>query len=456
MSLQDRFSIPFRKEIDAVIHKGLMTPASHYIVEVIIKNETYRPYSIVGLIKVDDFILNYYPIIALDLLVAPSWKEKMLANNNDLEVVLKEYDIPRLAQFDPKNLKNPRIKRWKARLYTEESDFIKQASPEVNNKTLRDTHTFVKVRLQLFEKGFEQLKTRHVGGIYHNVTGGDLIKHLVSYHANLDNDDVSSMINGVDIVKEHNTNPKEQIVLEHGTTLIEAMRLVNHSCGGLYSTGFSFYIHNNTWYVFPPYAINRYSEQRTKLLIINLPKNKIPGIEKTYHVSDELITILSTRDTDIKDKRESLKMNFGTGFRFADAAKIVQEWGEVIDNKLKVNAARNINDIVVSDREQKEQHQIKFTDVKVTSAKNIELSKLAETKIMMIRISWEGGDPSLIYPGMPIKVMYLEEGKPKTVVGSVVGVETSYFPMEKDFPPKKFDKLTYIQAAVSDEVNNER
>ena len=67
-----------------------------------------------------------------------------------------------------------------------------------------------------------------------------------------------------------------------------------------------------------------------------------------------------------------------------------------------------------------------------------------------MRLSWENSDDSLIYPGMPVKVLYLKKKKPMTAIGTVVNVESADYPVEQAFPPKKFSQLSYIQVFVGD------
>mgnify|MGYP003605940348 FL=1 len=449
MSGLDLQSTPFAREIAAVTGSKTQTPCRCYDLEFLVKGESYKPLAIMGVNNINDFIDAFYRVYAFQFKTTAAIREVLIKNNASIEAVLKVYEIGRNTTYSATALKNPKIRRFKAKLYLEESDYITQNNPAVNDEAYLNDKSLVDVKVQLVEKGFEQLKSRHVGGTYSNISGYNLLRHLVDYHANLDNDDVNSLINGVDIAPNYSTEVKSQIAIEQGTNLIEAMHLVNNDGGGLWATGFSYYIHNQTWYIFPPFSLKRFNDNVKRLIIVNLPKDRVPGLEVTYHDSESLLTILSTRDVTVQDKREARKLSFGTGLRFADAARLLNGFAETIDNKLKVDASKNVNDLIVSKRDEDVQ-QIRFAQNKLTSAKNIELSKLAPSKGFMMRISWENSDDSLIYPGMPVKVLYLKKKKPMTVIGTVVNVESSDYPAEQSFPPKKFSQLSYIQVFVGD------
>lgn len=443
-------STPFKNEVAAVIAGGGKSPCYSFDLELMAGGERYKPISINSVVGINDFVRNYYPILAIEFQAPGYVKSKLIENNSNIEAVLKTYEIGRDATYSISVLRNPVTKRYMAKLYMEESDYITQENPAVNNEEYTRNKQMVKIKIQLVEKGFEKLKTRHVGGIYRNVSGFSLLRHLVDYHANLDNDDVATLISGVEFAQIINQEVREQIVIPHGTSLVESMHLVNQDSGGIYPTGFSYFIHNNVWHVFPPYDLGRFKENKQKLIIVNLPKNRLPGIERTYNETPSLVTIISTRDVDVKDKRESKKLSFGTGLRFGDVSKLLTDYANVIDNKLRVDASKNVNDIIVSERPNDVQ-QLRFSKNKLTASKNLELSKLAPSKGFMMRISWENSKDSLVYPGMPVKVLYLKRNKPTAVIGCVTGIESVHYPVEQGFPAMKFAVLTYIEVFVSDE-----
>lgn len=453
MSGLDIQSLPFYREVGAVTSNQVVKPCRNYDLEFLVNGESYKPLAITGVTKINDFILAYYGVYAIEFHTSAAIREKLIENSESIEAVLKVYEIGRNTPYMLSSLKNPVIRRYKAKLYLEESDYISQNNPANNNHSYMSDKSIVEVKVQLVEKGFEQLKSRHVGATFRWQAGHTILKHLVDYHANLNNDDVNSMINGVDVAPNYNLETKEQICIPQGVSLVEAMHMVNIESGGLYPTGFSYFIHRNTWYIFPPYSLARFNENVKKLLIVNLPKNRLPGLENTYSDTPNLLTVLSTREVTVKDKRESKKVSMGTGLRFGDLKRLMQGVTETFGNRLAVDASKNVNDVIITERQDGVQ-QIRFADNKLTASKNIELSKLAPTKGFMMRISWENSDIDLVYPGMPVKVLYLKNNKPQSVVGVVVGTESADYPVEEAFPPRKFSEMSFIHVFVGEDNLN--
>lgn len=443
-------STPFKHEVSSVIDAGKYSPCYHFDLEFHVKGESYKPLTILGVSIVRNFLRDYYQILAVEFQTTGYIREVLIENMDQLEVTFKTYEIGRNTPYSLAALRNPKIRQYKAKLYLSESDYITQNNFAVNNAAYMQDKSLVEVKVQLVEKGFEELKTRFVGGNYYNISGGSLIRHLIDYHANLNNDDVNTLINGVDCAPNENSEAREQISIRDGTSLIEAMHVVNENCGGLYPAGFSYYIHNNIWYVFPPYSLARFGEDRERLVIVNLPKNKLPGIENTYNDQTKTIVILSTRDSTVKDNRESKKIEVGTGTRFIDAARLLTGFGKVENNKVLVDASQNVNDLMVEERVDGTNF-MRFSKTRITSGKNLELSKLAPSKGFMMRISWENSKENLIKPGMAVKVLYLKGNKTKAAVGSVIGVESGYYPFENSYPAMKFAVMSYIDVFVSEE-----
>ena len=120
-----------------------------------------------------------------------------------------------------------------------------------------------------------------------------------------------------------------------------------------------------------------------------------------------------------------------------------------------MDGSANVNDVIIAEGKDGV-NQIRFADNKLTSSKNIELSKLAPSMGVFMRISWENSKASVIYPGMPVKVLYLKNNAVKSMVGTVTGKETANYPIQQSYPAKKFSALTFIEVFVSDEQDDSK
>lgn len=446
-------STPFYREVSQVTNNGKLSPCYHFDLELHVEGTNLQPIAITSVEVIRDFLNHFYPVNTVTFKVMASQREWLIANMDRITATFKSYQLGRTMPFSYANLRNPTIRKYKAKLYLAESDYITQNNFAVNNADYMNMKAVVDVKVQLVEEGFESLNSCYVGGTYRDITGSDLIRHLIATHSNTDNTDSNTLIHGVDIAPNASTETRDHIVIKDGTSLVQAMHVVNENSGGLYAAGFSYFIYNNIWYVFPPYSVKRFNENNTKLVIVNLPKNRLPGIEVTYNDSSNTIIVLSTKDAIVKDKRESKKIDIGTGTRFADASRLMDVWAKPVDNKLNLNASQNVNDLLVDERSDNVNY-LRFSSTGLTSAKNIELSKLAPAQGFMMRLSWENSDESLVQPGMPVKVLYLKDNQTKSAIGTVVGIMTSYAPQEAAFPAMKFSVMSYIDVFVSDSIDD--
>ena len=145
--------------------------------------------------------------------------------------------------------------------------------------------------------------------------------------------------------------------------------------------------------------------------MVNLPKDRLPGIEKTFFNNQTKLIVLSTRNAKYIDNREANTFNKGSSFRFVEANRLYEGFGQVQDNKFMVNAGNNVNEVTIGQRSDNA-NILRSTDVKITSNKNNELSKLAMNNGFYFQLTWEHSDDSLLHPGMPAKILFLKNNQP--------------------------------------------
>ena len=85
---------------------------------------------------------------------------------------------------------------------------------------------------------------------------------------------------------------------------------------------------------------------------------------------------------------------------------------------------------------------------RITSNKNKELSALAIRQGSFMQYVWENSDDSLLYPGMPIRLLYLDNNKPTETYGCLVSVETYEMPVNKAFGQTKMGCHTALTVFI--------
>jgi hypothetical protein len=201
---------------------------------------------------------------------------------------------------------------------------------------------------------------------------------------------------------------------------VEVPHHVHYHCGGLYSAGLGYYLQDDHWYVFPVYDNTRFNDGDPTLTIINVPPNRLPGIERTYRKDGDNLVVLATGDAKFRDLSNLAQLNAGNGVRFADASKMMQDFVTVKGNKAQAARAKN-NTEIVGDKRPNNVNYVTTALRGINANPYVEYSALTARQGSGINLVWENADHTLIHPGMPARVMYLDGDEVKELYGVLQG-----------------------------------
>lgn len=441
---------PFRAEVAEISQRGKSSSAFYAEAHVTSSSGSFKALNVTGLNRYRDYIADYTQNLIVTMNATLAQYEKLIhSDTSAITLTLTLYEIGFQTAFSLGALANPKQFTYKAKLLEIDSSQISQNNPMSNNANIGDM-TFREFSVQLLEPCFESVSIRTVGGVFRKANGINLIKTLLTNFSTDDEVDAITSVRGVDVVEGFNEKETEQIIIPHMTPLTKAITIINENCGGVYPTGFSYFLQNNLWFIFPPYDITRFNKTNRTITIVNLPKDRLPGIEKTYFNSSTKLIVLSTRDSKVIDNREAKTFNEGSSLRFVDASKLFDSFGTVEDNKFKVDASQNVNEMTLGTRADN-MNVLRASGTRITSNKNAELSKLAMSKGFYIQLIWENSDDSLLHPGMPAKVLFLKDNQPASATGVLIESETHWVPMEKSFKHVKLQSTTAMTFFIGNE-----
>lgn len=443
-------NIPFRYEVLEVMNKGKLSAQNFIETTITGGKSTVRPMAVIQMSRYRDYIENFAQLFTITIITTlKEYEELILADTSALKMTIRLYEVGKNSAMGSQYFVNPIEFTYKAKIIDIASDQIAQNNPMMNNPQM-GTLTIKQFSLQLLEPGFESVSIKTVGGGFNDISGVELMKILLTRYSTDDEIDVATSVKGVDVAPGYNEDKNVQIVLDHMTPLVKAITKVDENSGGTYPTGFSYFLQSNLWYIFPPYDLTLFDKATRTITVVNLPKDRLPTIEKTYFNSDTKLIVLSTRDATYIDQREANTFNEGSSIRFMDANRLMDGFGEIKDNKFMVNASLNINEVSLDARKDGA-NILRPTTTRITSNKNTELSKLAKKKGFYIQLTWENSDDSLLFPGMPAKVLYLKDNKPASATGTLIESETIWTPAEKNFKATKLMRTTALTFFVGDE-----
>lgn len=308
---------------------------------------------------------------------------------------------------------------------------------ELENQSTETLNTadFVEVHLELLDRAMEPLRIKTASGAYTNnsvfdvlrgVLGGESVRVLV---------DGKPAIQAIDIVKPDRTEPVKNLIVPHGRVKVANFpTYVQEYGGGVYNRGlgtfFQIYKGKRTWFVYPTFDKERFDEKGPKLVVYCIPQEKLPQLDQSHMVEGDVVKVIATAQRKYTDSAELGMMNGGSGFRMADAKAFMKKPVEIIDGKVKAARGRLNHEVVIKERED----GLNYAPVTATPASAnpyAARSKVNSHLFAQIDFVWENSDPDLIFPGMPCKCIYLSQGKPVSLKGTILLVHTFSVRLEK-------------------------
>ncbi len=171
--------------------------------------------------------------------------------------------------------------------------------------------------------------------------------------------------------------------------------------------------------MYPLYDTERFDTTTDKVTIINVPGNKLVGVERTYRKDGSNTIILSTGNVKFKDISDHQQLSNGNGVRFAEASIFMDGFVQTKNNKTISARGANVNEVISTSRQSGRQN-VHVSDTRITSNVAKEYSSLARREGAIINLLWENANPDLIFPGIPVKILYLEDEEIREITGVVL------------------------------------
>ena len=342
--------------------------------------------------------------------------------------------------------------RYKAVLWDNAVSAIESNLQSDNNKQQRDIEDIQAVKIQLVNPLQEQLRAKTFGGMIRNANPMVAIRTLLTKFSKLETIEIQNKVVGVDVSPGYTTEVREHILIPHLTPVIRLPMVINDVVGGLYPTGFQYYLQKNLWYIFSPFNVKAFEKSEYTLTVVNITKDKLAQVEKTFRITPTQIIILSTGEVKFTRMSDRAEVNSSSGTRFIDGNNIMTGYGETGGNKLLVTRQKNINEFESENTQSVA--LVKESESRITTNYMNEYSKIAYKKGAMLQFTWSNSVDNLIIPGMPIRFMYMDGKIPKQVYGAVVAVESTYVSEIKSVTQKKFTNTTIVSCFVEEVIKN--
>lgn len=349
---------------------------------------------------------------------------RLFPYRENLEVTIRK--IPLKGNGEERSEKRPVVvTRYKA-------VFNPGANPQVGGSELEtqdphslNTQDIVDVMLELVDRSVEFLRIKTTGGSYFNKTYEEMIRGLMGGESVRVLVDGKPCLEGLDLVPPDNNERQSQVILPHGLRLTSLPTYLQENLAGVYNRGIGTYFQiwekRKTWFIYPLYDIERFDKGDKRAVFYSVPQEKLPGMDRTYVVEGDVLKIISTAQRKYKDSAETDQMNGGSGFRVADARPFMKKPVKIDAGGPIADRGRLNHESVHKGRDD----DLNFAPYLNTGATSnpFSLRSVVNSNVMgQIDLVWENSDISLIYPGMPCKYVYLSQGKPISLKGTILFV----------------------------------
>lgn len=318
--------------------------------------------------------------------------------------------------------RNTKIRYYRGALIDSKSPLLEGTVEVDTSDDMEDGSTYVELYVQLISLPIEMMRMMTVGGIYEGLRTDKFIQGMFTYISGKLDVPEDVAIDGVDLVEGDNDHVRDHIIVPHGTKLMSLPDYIQKEQGGVYKHDLGFYLQDNFWYVFPLYNKDRFDKTPRNLTVFNIPPNRMPGIERTYYLKEERVTVIATGKTKHIDDSEYLQNNVGNGVRFAAADYMLEGYHDVDGNKASMSRKRNMSEVMVKNRRTEKEMALMSED-RITANSFKEISALSRRDGAFIQTNWENANPDLIYPGMPVRYVYIEDDSINEVFGVVLGAD---------------------------------
>lgn len=379
-------------------------------------SSTVPAMKVLSMDEVEDFGENFSDIVVLRVAVpSGQYATKIYPFKSQLEITVYRNSIGEVSSSE--QLDDPRqSERYVATLFDRGNPIMDARGQQVPSESSLDLTKIEILDFQLSSKAVEQVRMHSVGGTIRRHTPQELLEGLFASESRKLSVDGQQIPDVVDVVKPSNEAVREHYNLPHGIKLIDVPAFIQRECGGIYSTGLAYYLKKDAWHFWGAYDTTRFNQADYTLTIIVVPSHKLPGSERTYRLDGNNLVVLATGDVKFLDDSEAQQLNHGNGIRSGDASTVMTDWVTIENNKATASRGASNNEFMGQARPNGN-NNIQLSPRAMTSNSYELSSEIARRQGSHFDLLWENANPRLLRPGMPIRVLYLDNNEIKIVDG---------------------------------------
>ncbi|QXO10307.1 hypothetical protein pEaSNUABM37_00348 [Erwinia phage pEa_SNUABM_37] len=346
--------------------------------------------------------------------------------------------------------KAPNIKKLQMRAFPKNTtdERVKQnRSADLNQEEIGKLEMDV-YQFQLVDVAMEHMRAMQTGGNYPVTSAASVLRTLLGGAGSMLDLPLEQKPVAPDVIAPDTEVVKNMICVKQGTNLCDLPGYLQHHYG-LYNTQLGSFYHDRSWYVWPLYNTKRFELAKKTLTLINVPRDRFPDIETTFAIRGNSVVILLTGDSVYEDTTNRQQYNDGNGTRAIRASAVSGDEGRIVDKgQVVVQRSQSNTEIKTNDRRTGVNVVPSTTEVTDNTARV--LSRTATVNGTTAQFAWQSSDPSLIFPGMPVKLLYLKDGVVVQRYGVLTAAESQYTLAQ----PGLMDKASLAKTALTVFISN--
>lgn len=386
-------------------------------VSFIVNGNTYHGLNLMSIDRIADYTKNYSDMIFIAVQVSQSiYNNTLLPNKDNLKIKLTKTSNNVVGNSE--RIGESYSETFNAFLTEPSSPFVMSTTNRGGNEKDNDLGNFATVVFQLVDTATYEVRLRESGGIYKACTMDTLLRGILS--TTLVSKNKATM--NVDLVPSDNKKQYYQITIPNGIRHSALPNFLQKKYG-VYGTGIGAYIHRGQWYIFPLLNHKRFSKTTKTLTVLNIPKQDMGASDISYIQNEDSVFLFSTGDSLHVDKSEHILNNTGRGVKYAIAANIIDGFRDADGSSNAVPSSRNLVS-VNADESNTGLQNVSASPGLLTDNPFREMSTISAGISSMTIVQWDFANVELLYPGMPVKMLYKTPNDVKVVMGTLISVKS--------------------------------
>ena len=315
------------------------------------------------------------------------------------------------------------VQQFKAVLLDRGNPIIEGNGSVIPSREMLEQQGPITVSFQLIDLAVVEFLHVKVGTTIVDTTVENALKGVLGKYCNDIKLDAKDAPKGVKMVVADNIERRNHIVIEHVVPLTDIPGYLQHK-EVVYTTVLGYYYSKQFWHIWPLLNLNRYNQSNEKAHIINVPTNRLTGVERTWRQKDGTLTILSTGNVKFVDPSEAFQLNVGNATVFGNSNNMVGNAAKVEGNKMYMNSKENVNIFANNERRDKKTN-VGMSANRLSDNVFVEASKMAIRDGVIVQAVWKNANLSGLQPYHPVRFSYYDGDLIRDLYGVVLKVQVN-------------------------------